>query len=88
MAYKYPNLAAEMARTGTDYGAIYDEVAKNFGKTSDTISNWITGRAGELPTKVAFAIRDAYFPALSIDYLFSETPIVDYSGATKQTIIE
>ena len=76
MAYKYPNLAAEMARTGTDYGALYDEVAKN------------TGRAGELPTKVAFAIRDAYFPALSIDYLFSETPIVDYSGATKQTIIE
>lgn len=88
MAYKYPNLAAEMARTNTDYGVVYAGIAAEFSKTSDTVSNWITGKAGELPTKAAFAIRDMYFPTLSVDYLFSETPIVDFSGATKQTIIE
>lgn len=75
MACKYPNLAAEMSRMKLDYGSLYNEMAEQFDKSSDTISNWVTGRAGELPTKVAFAIRDKYFPTLSIDYLFSETPI-------------
>lgn len=75
MAYKYPNFAAEMARTQTDYSLVYSEIARDFDKSPDTISNWITGKAGNLPTTVAFAIRNKYFPTLSIDYLFSETPI-------------
>ncbi len=75
--YKYPNLAAEMSRSNFDYGVMYEELATEFGKSSDTISNWITGRAGELPTKVAFAIRDRYFPSFAVDYLFSEQPIFD-----------
>lgn len=75
MAYKYPNLAAEMSRNGFDYGSMYSEVAEKFGKSSETISNWITGRAGELPTKVAFAIKDEYFPEMTVDYLFNEQPI-------------
>lgn len=75
MAYKYPNLAAEMSRSGFDYGAFYKSVADGCGKSVDTVSNWITGRAGELPTGVAFAIRDSFFPDLTVDYLFSETPI-------------
>lgn len=74
MAYKYPNLAAEMSRKGIDYGIVYENMALKFGKSKDTISNWITGRAGELPTKVAFAIRNEYLPEFSIDYLFSEQP--------------
>ncbi len=73
---KYPNFAAEMARSKIDYGKLYEEVGKQFGKSSDTVSNWMTGRAGELPTKVAFAVRDKYFPKLSVDYLFADEPIV------------
>ena len=75
MAYKYPNLAAEVARANLDYGAVYSEIGKKFKKSNDTISNWLTGKAGKLPTSVAFAIRDAYFPTMSVDYLFNETPM-------------
>ena len=82
MAYKYPNLAAEMSRAGIDYRTLYDETASRFEKSSETVSNWITGRAGALPTEVAFAIRDKYFPSCSIDYLFNEKPIV--TGAVEQ----
>jgi len=77
MAYKYPNLAAEMARKSMDYTVVYDAMAAKFNKSSDTISNWITGRAGELPTSVAFAIKDDYFPEFTVDYLFYEEPIVN-----------
>ena len=75
MAYKYPNLAAEMSRNGYDYGELYDSMAAQFKRSPDSMSNWITGRAGELPTTIAFAIRDKYFPNCTVDYLFSETPI-------------
>ncbi len=76
MAYKYPNLAAEISRNGINYLEVYEFAADEFGKSTDTISNWITGRAGELPTEAAFAIRDKFFPTYSVDYLFSEQPIV------------
>ena len=81
MAYKYPNLAAEMSRNGFDYGELYENMASQFKRSTDSISNWITGRAGELPTNIAFAIRDQYFPNCSIDYLFSEEPIVSERSA-------
>ena len=77
MAYKYPNLAAEMMRSDLDFGQVYAEIGEQFGKSTDTISNWVTGRAGEMPTKVAFAIKDRYFPNMTVDYLFNEKPIVD-----------
>lgn len=75
MAYKYPNLAAEMARYGFDYGELYKNMASQFNRSTDSMSNWITGRAGDLPTSIAFAIRDQYFPDCTIDYLFSTEPI-------------
>ena len=75
MAYKYPNLAAEMSRNSLDYGELYENMASQFKRSTDTMSNWLTGRAGDLPTSIAFAIRDQYFPNCTIDYLFSETPI-------------
>lgn len=75
MAYKYPNLAAEMSRNGFDYGELYESMATQFKRSTDSMSNWITGRAGDLPTSIAFAIRDQYFPGCSVDYLFSEEPI-------------
>lgn len=80
--YRYPNLAAEMSRCNLDYGVMYNELASEFHKSSDTISNWITGRAGELPTKVAFAIKERYFPQFTVDYLFSEQPIFDQSSTS------
>ena len=75
MAYKYPNLAAEISRDSLDYKDIYSTVAESFGKSTDTVSNWFTGRAGAMPTSVAFFVRDEYFPSLTVDYLFSETPM-------------
>lgn len=74
MAYKYPNFAAEMARSGIDYEEVYTTTAEAMKKSSDTISNWITGRAGELPVSAAFEIQSRYFPMLTVDYLFSTKP--------------
>lgn len=74
LACKYPNFAAEMTRNQLDYGPLYEDISKQFNKSKDMVSNWFTGRAGELPTIVAFTVRDKYFPTLSVDYLFSETP--------------
>lgn len=79
LACKYPNFAAEMTRNQFDYGPLYEEIAVEFGKSRDMVSNWFTGRAGELPTKVAFTVRDRYFPTMSVDYLFSETPTIPNS---------
>lgn len=72
---KYPNLAAEMARTQTKYEDVYQSTAEAVGKSSETVQNWITGKAGELTVKAAFHIRDNYFPTLNVGYLFSEQPI-------------
>lgn len=74
LACKYPNFAAEMTRNQLDYGPLYEDIAEQFNKSTDMVSNWFTGRAGELPTKAAFTVRDKYFPTLTVDYLFSETP--------------
>lgn len=75
MATKYPNLAAEIARCGFSYDDVYATAAKATGKTSDTASNWIGGRSGELPVTAAFAIRDSFFPKMTVDYLFGPMPI-------------
>ena len=81
MAYRYPNLAAEISRRDLDYKTIYDEIALEHSKSPETVSNWITGRAGELPTSAAFSIKERFFPELSVEYLFSETPIYPRTGA-------
>lgn len=78
-ASKYPNFAAEMTRSQLNYDPIYKEIAERFNRSVDTVSNWFTGRAGELPTAAAFAIKDKYFPMLTVDYLFSETPMLPTS---------
>ena len=75
MSYKYPNFAAEMARSGKDYGVLYDEIATALNKSSDTVSNWFTGRSGQLPTNAAMLVQDKFFPSFPINYLFSEEPI-------------
>ena len=76
MTILYPNLAAEMARNGVDYGTLYKDVASESGRSLDTAFNWFsTDRPGSLPTGIAFYIRDKYFPSLSVDYLFDSNPI-------------
>lgn len=81
IACKYPNFAAEMTRSQMDYGPLYEELAAEYGKSTDMVSNWFTGRAGQLPTKAAFWVRDKYFPTLTVDYLFSEKPMVGSASA-------
>ena len=71
---KYPNLAAEMARHQVSYDEVYRKTANEVGKSTETVQNWITGRAGELTVKAAFYIRDEFFPELPLAYLFSNEP--------------
>ncbi len=72
MAIKYPNFAAEMARSGINYDDVYKSTAQAVGKSSETVQNWLIGRAGELTVRAAFHIRDTYFPGLRVGYLFNE----------------
>ena len=74
MANRYPNFAAEMARHDLNYDDIYAIAADSTGKTKHTVSNWIHGRAGELPITAAIAIRNEFFPSMEIEYLFSSDP--------------
>lgn len=75
MATKYPNLAAEIVRHGFSSEEIYKVTAKEVKKSPDTVSNWVGGRAGELPIAAAFVIRDKFFPSMTVDYLFDTQPI-------------
>ena len=75
MATKYPNLAAEIVRHGFSNEEIYTATAEAVKKTPDTVSNWIGGRAGELPITAAFVIRNKFFPNMTVDYLFDTQPI-------------
>lgn len=70
MAFKYPNLAAEIARENISYEDVYKTAGKAVGRNEETVSKWMRGKAGELPVTAAFAVRDKYFPALTVDYLF------------------
>ena len=70
MATKYPNLAAEMARNGIKVEDVYRVTADAVGKSPETVSKWINGKAGELSVKAAFAIKNQFFPKMTVDYLF------------------
>ena len=65
----YPNLNAEMKR----YGVTQADVAKEVGCTTATVSSWMTGKT-PMSVSEAFRVRDAFFPSLPVDYLFSEDP--------------
>lgn len=67
----YPNLMAEMARRGI---TIID-LMRVTGKSRSGISNNIHGK-GCFSIEEAINIRDALFPDLSIDYLFSEKALI------------
>lgn len=62
------NLRAEMAR----YGVTASDIARVTGKTDRSIRDKISGKRDfTLPESVA--IRDAFFPVLSLEYLFARS---------------
>lgn len=69
----YPNLLAEMARSGITQKDI-GEVIK---KKPTRVSELINGKSGGFSIKQAFSIRASLFPDHSVDYLFAENPITN-----------
>lgn len=67
----YPNLEAELSRAGV----MRLQLAQELGLTRATISSKIRGRYGGFTISQATAIRDTFFPEMSIDYLFAEEPM-------------
>lgn len=67
----YPNLMAEMARSG--YTTADLSVAT--GKSLRAVQNWISGRNG-ISYRDCRAIRNALFPGMNVDYLFSKEPVI------------
>lgn len=66
----YPNLNAEMAR----YNVSPKELSEALNLGIETVYNKLLGRS-KVSTIEAEKIRDAYFRTMTIDYLFSTTPI-------------
>lgn len=66
----YPNLRAEMARDNITQLDIADYLGYRVG----TINAWINGHDSGFPIKKASDIKEHFFPNLTIDYLFAETP--------------
>ena len=67
----YPNLEAELARKRITRGQIADLLKKD----KSTISTWMNGERTGFSVRDAMAIRRAFFPNMTLDYLFSEEPI-------------
>lgn len=66
----FPNLRAEMSRFKIDEEAI----AGLMECDPKTVGNWVDGKT-EPSYSQALAIRDEFFPGMSIEYLFSSTPL-------------
>lgn len=65
----YPNLNAEMARKGLSVKDLQTIIRKTDRTTRDKVNGsaaWTLREASD--------IRDAYFPGLSLDYLFERSP--------------
>lgn len=62
----FPNLRAEMSRAVVSTA----DISRATHKTDKTIQNKISGKADFTLSEV-YAIRDAFFPDLGIEYLFA-----------------
>ena len=71
----YPNLKAEMRR----HGIGNKDIADNLHIAVSTVSVWLNGADSAFPILKAKEVRNRFFPNLSLDYLFSESPI-DQAG--------
>lgn len=67
----YPNLIAEMNRTGITI----KDIAEVTNRSSDTVKNWLKGK-GEFPIGKAFSVQEKFFPTLPLSYLFNPKAIV------------
>ena len=70
-APKYPNLVAEMSRTGIEI----QDLCQATGKSKSSIYDYLRGVGNSgFTIDEAFAIQEAYFPGMTIAYLFARTP--------------
>ena len=69
----YPNLEAEMKRSGITG----ETIAKGLGIGRNTLSSWMNGADAAFPIIKAKQTRDMFFSGQSLDYLFAENPITD-----------
>lgn len=67
----YPNLKAEMARSGVSTS----DVAAACGKTRHTVYRYLHSGDG-FSFKSAEQVRDALFPGMTVDYLFGEKEVI------------
>lgn len=67
----YPNLEAEMARSGITQ----KDIANLLKKTPETISNWMNGKSGEFPVSAVMTVKRELFPNHDVEYLFAEVPL-------------
>ena len=70
-APKYPNLVAEMSRTGIEI----QDLGQATGKSKSSMYDYLRGVGnGGFTIDEAFAIQEAYFPGMTIAYLFARSP--------------
>lgn len=62
----FPNLRAEMVRHNVTAG----DISKVTHKTDRSIRDKIAGR-GDFSLTEVYAIRDAFFPGMELEYLFA-----------------
>ena len=46
------------------------DIARKLGVRPNTVSSWLNGNSA-MPIAYAFEIRNAFFPDMTVDYLFS-----------------
>lgn len=63
----YPNLNAEMARDNITA----EKISEALGVSANTVRNKLTGRT-LFNTQEATKIKNAFFPDLTLDYLFAQ----------------
>lgn len=77
----YQNLRTEMARAHV----AKSEVARAMGKSPKSLWNRLNGQS-PFTIPEAFAIRDRFFPGMSLDYLFSNGPgVLDHADMTARS---
>ena len=74
----YPNLEAEMKRSGVTGSMI----AQSLGVGRSTLSGWMNGAKAAFPIMKAKQVRDEFFAGQSLDYLFDEQPICTSGDST------
>lgn len=62
----YKNLRNEMKANSVSQA----DIARKLGVRPNTVSSWLNGNSA-MPITYAFEVRNAFFPEMTVDYLFS-----------------